>query len=182
MVDAWGSDGFSKKTNKMGVPLATPQAPRKSGFPGILSQFKASSLKAILASSYGNPYAKGTWNGCVFNQVTGQTTTATAASVLGEPRWLVSEFIGFWDSNKITTEELRGVVVRALADKENPADNPDAPLPGFTNKFGGRQVDNVVWESKFATDFEEMMLNEGPDSVVGAAELAILFADEGIYA
>jgi hypothetical protein len=148
----------------------------------VLGILPTKALEAILAVSYEGEFAKSTWDDCVMNRATGGKgrNSDVVAAMLGTQPSRVSDFIGWWDSSSVKTDELRSMIFKILCERKNSQINEAQKEEFLIDSRGRKTLSFVVWESDFQKEFEAIMAESGPETVVGAAELACLLADEGV--
>lgn len=104
---AWGKPGFAQDGYTSRNTLT-----------GVLSDMKIGTRQAIYALAVKARFRRGTWDGCVMNQVAdGARNTFAAADYFGESESTISRFIRIWDltSQNIADDgEATHVLVRAL--------------------------------------------------------------------
>ncbi len=85
-----------------------------SSLEGVLYALKPETRKAIWVMSQSEVFEQRTWDGCVFNKVTGLSNSYNVASALGESEKAISDFICTWDAIPTTTTVANKILKDAL--------------------------------------------------------------------
>jgi len=140
MADEWGRPGFPQ----VFVP--------KSSLPGVIREMKLGTRQAIYAVAVKAKFRRGTWNGCVMNQVAdGSNNVQMAANYFGEPSDLIARFIAKWDetSGHITSDvQATKVLIHALM------------AAGLVDTPSETPVQHKVWRVAVYTSDETLMVEE----------------------
>lgn len=103
----WGRPGFADSTKY------------KVGLPAALQTFKLETRVKIYALAVKSKFKRGTWDGCVMNQVAGVHSAENAAAYFGEPVENIIKFIHAWDETSghiKSDEQATKILVNALLD------------------------------------------------------------------
>lgn len=106
-MSQWGRPGFADSTQY------------KIGLPAALQEMKLETRVKIYALAVKSKFRRGTWNGCVLNQVGGVSSVHDAAQYFGESEHNIIKFIHAWDETSghiKSDEQATKILINALLD------------------------------------------------------------------